>query len=168
MIFFKKRAKKSNIDSNNNGDKGESKEGNVSSNYKEAVKAGSSIAKILTSRWSSQKNPGKVYVGNRRVHHGAIGNMLKLSKNFKNSDPTITGILSGLGDGLVKDDYEDRKEWFKFRKKQDEEKSSLPTKTPPTPSSSASQSELEGEGTNTVNQQNIDSDDGKAGDQSSG
>jgi hypothetical protein len=166
MIFFNKRNKKSNIDNNNNN--GKPKEDNMSSNYKEALKMGSSISKILTSRWNSQKNPGKVYVGNRRVHHGAIGDMLKLSKNFKKSDPTITGILSGIGEGLSKDDYEDRKEWFKFRKKQDEENSLSPPKTQPTPPPSSSQSKSEGEETNTINQQSIDNNDKKVKDQSSG
>jgi hypothetical protein len=33
----------------------------------------------------------------------------------------ITGILSGLGTGLAKDDYNDVKEWFLFKKKEDEQ-----------------------------------------------
>ena len=32
----------------------------------------------------------------------------------------ITGILSGLGSGLQKDDYNDFKEWFLFKKRGDE------------------------------------------------
>jgi hypothetical protein len=32
----------------------------------------------------------------------------------------VTGLLSGLGAGLLKDDSKDSKEWFLFRKKEDE------------------------------------------------
>lgn len=164
MIFFNKRKNKTHIDGNNNANKGKSKKDEMASNYKDAVKIGSSISKILKSRWSSQKNPGKVYVGNRRVHHGAIGNMLKFSKNFKKSDPTITGILSGIGEGLAKDDYDDRNEWFKFKKKQDEENSSFP---PTTPSTSSSQSKSGSNEKNTINQKSINSRDEKMKDQPS-
>lgn len=87
--------------------------------YNEAFKAGSSVAKTLTSTWNSQENPGKVYVANRRLHHGAIGSAMKLSKHFEKSEPTATGVLSGIGEGLAKDDYADRKEWFKFKKKEE-------------------------------------------------
>ena len=38
---------------------------------------------------------------------------------FSKSQPIPTGILSGLGEGLAKDDYADRDEWFKFEKKYD-------------------------------------------------
>ena len=80
---------------------------------------GSAIADILTSSWNSKENPSKVYVFNRRVHHGAIGAVLSLSALYK-KQPMITDILSGLGDGLAKDDYNDFKEWFLFRKKNEE------------------------------------------------
>jgi hypothetical protein len=43
-----------------------------------------------------------------------------LSNLLKKSQPIPTGILSGLGEGLAKDDYADRDEWFKFEKKHDE------------------------------------------------
>ena len=86
---------------------------------KEAFKVGSSIAKLITSYWNSQEKPGKVYIFNRRVHHGGIGSLLGLSNLLKKSQPIPTGILSGLGEGLAKDDYADRYEWFKFEKKHD-------------------------------------------------
>ena len=38
----------------------------------------------------------------------------------KSIQPIPTGILSGLGEGLAKDDYADRDEWFKFEKKHDD------------------------------------------------
>jgi hypothetical protein len=84
---------------------------------KEAFQAGLSIAKLLTSYWNSQQNPGKAYVFNRRVHHGEIGSLLGFSNLFKKSQPLPSGILSGLGEGLAKDDYGDVKEWFTFKKK---------------------------------------------------
>jgi hypothetical protein len=87
---------------------------------KEAFKVGSSIAKLITSSWNSQEKPGKVYIFNRRVHHGGIGSLLGLSNLLKKSQPIPTGILSGLGEGLAKDDYADRDEWFKFEKKHDD------------------------------------------------
>jgi hypothetical protein len=43
--------------------------------------------------------------------------LLGLSNLFKKSQPLPAGILSGLGEGLAKDDYGDRKEWFTFKKK---------------------------------------------------
>jgi ferritin-like metal-binding protein YciE len=84
---------------------------------------GSTVADMLTSYWNSKENPSKVYLFNRRVHHGTIGALLGLSGLYKNS-PMITDILSGLGAGLQKDDYNDFKEWFLFKKKEDETKES--------------------------------------------
>jgi hypothetical protein len=87
---------------------------------KEAFRLGMSIAKLITYSWNSQEKPGKVYLFNRRVHHGGIGSLLGLSNLLKKSQPIPTGILSGLGEGLAKDDYADRYEWFKFEKKHDD------------------------------------------------
>jgi hypothetical protein len=53
------------------------------------------------------------------VHHGTIGALLGLSNLYKDN-PMITGILSGLGSGLQKDDHNDFKEWFSFKKRGDE------------------------------------------------
>jgi hypothetical protein len=92
------------------------KDDNPSKNN-EAFQTGLSIAKLLTSYWNSQQNPGKAYIFNRRVHHGEIGSLLGFSNLFKKSQPLPSGILSGLGEGLAKDDYGDEKEWFTFKKK---------------------------------------------------
>ena len=92
---------------------------NNSDNHNESFKVGSAVADMLTSYWNSQENPSKVYLLNRRVHHGAIGALLGLSSLYK-KNPLVTGILSGLGAGLKKDDSKDSKEWFLFRKKEDE------------------------------------------------
>jgi ferritin-like metal-binding protein YciE len=86
----------------------------------DAFQVGSAIADILTSYWNSKQDPSKVYIFNRRVHHGAIGALLGLSTLYK-KQPMITGILSGLGAGLAKDDYNDVKEWFLFKKRDDDE-----------------------------------------------
>jgi hypothetical protein len=53
------------------------------STYDEELTTGSSIGKIITSIWNSQKNPGKAYVLNRRIHHGENRNLLELSNLFK-------------------------------------------------------------------------------------
>jgi ferritin-like metal-binding protein YciE len=85
-----------------------------------SFKLGSAIGDVLTSYWNSKENPSKVYIFNRRVHHGGIGALLGLSSLYK-KQPIITGILSGLGARLAKDDYKDSKEWFAFKKKEDDE-----------------------------------------------
>jgi hypothetical protein len=86
--------------------------------YDEALQAGSSIGRIATNIWNSQKNPGKAYIFNRRVHHGEIGILLGLSSFFRKSRPDAAGVLSGLGDSLSQDDIADKEEWFKFKKKE--------------------------------------------------
>jgi hypothetical protein len=91
---------------------------NPSEKTTEAFQTGLSIAKLLTSYWNSQQNPRKAFIFNRRVHHGEIGSLLGLSNLFKKSQPIPAGILSGLGEGLAKDDYGDRKDWFTFKKKE--------------------------------------------------
>jgi ferritin-like metal-binding protein YciE len=85
----------------------------------ESFRLGSAVADMLTSYWNSKENPSKVYIFNRRVHHGAIGSLLGLSALYKDN-PLITGILSGLGSGLQKDDYNDTNEWFLFKKREDD------------------------------------------------
>jgi ferritin-like metal-binding protein YciE len=56
---------------------------NNNDNHNESFKVGSAVADMLTSYWNSQKNPSKVYLFNRRVHHGAIGALLGLSSIYK-------------------------------------------------------------------------------------
>jgi hypothetical protein len=85
--------------------------------YDEALRAGSSIGRIATNIWNSQKNPGKAYIFNRRVHHGEIGVLLGLSSLFKKSRPDAAGVLSGLGEVLSQDDIADKKEWFQFKRR---------------------------------------------------
>ncbi len=93
--------------------------------YDEASRAGSTIGKIITDAWNSQKKPGKAYIFNRRVHHGEIGILLGLSNIFKRSRPDAAGVLSGLGEALSQDDIADKEEWFKFKKKTKENDSEI-------------------------------------------
>jgi hypothetical protein len=103
--------------------------GKSSDKNKEAFKLGYSIAKLITSSWNSQEKPRKVYIFNRRVHHGGVGTLLGLSNLFRKSQPVPAGILSGLGDGLAKDDYADRDSWFNFDKKPNDNDNSSASQT---------------------------------------
>lgn len=85
---------RSNSNSNSNN--------NNNNTHHEYFNLGSAVADMLTSYWNSKENPSKVYIFNRRIHHGAVGALLGFSGLYKNS-PLVTGILSGLGTGLQKD-----------------------------------------------------------------
>ena len=82
----------------------------------EPFQIGLTIAKLLTSSWSSQQKPPKIHFFNRRIHHGEIGALLGLSILYTKY-PIPAGILAGIGSGLAKDDHADIKEWFTFKKK---------------------------------------------------
>jgi hypothetical protein len=98
---------------------------------------GLTAAEVLAGYWNNKNRtnptgsppspPQKVYFFNRRMHHGQIGTLLMLSLFFRGT-PIPAAILAGLGIGLVKDDYADFKEWFLFKKKDENEnvKSSKP------------------------------------------
>jgi hypothetical protein len=94
--------------------------------YDDGLRTGSSIGKFITNIWNSQKNPGKAYVLNRRVHHGEVGILLGLSNLIKKSRPATAGVFSGLGEALAQDDIADKEEWFSFKKKE-ETKLKIPT-----------------------------------------
>jgi hypothetical protein len=87
--------------------------------YDDALRTGSSIGNLITNIWNSQKNPGKAYLLNRRVHHGEVGILLSLSNLIKKSRPATAGVFTGLGEALAQDDIGDKEEWFTFRKKKD-------------------------------------------------
>lgn len=86
--------------------------------YDDALRTGSSIGKLITNIWNSQKNPAKAYVLKRRVHHGEVGILLGLSNLIKKSRPSTAGVFSGLGEALAQDDIADEEEWFSFKKKE--------------------------------------------------
>jgi ferritin-like metal-binding protein YciE len=90
------------------------------SNRPNPFKLGLEIADILTSYWNSKENPSKVYLFDRRVHHGTIGALLSLSTLLRKKSPIATSVLLGLGAGLARDDYKDFREWFLFKKKRDD------------------------------------------------
>ena len=91
---------------------------------------GLTAAEVIAGYWnnrnrtntggSSPSSPQRVYFFNRRMHHGQIGALLMLSLFFRGT-PVPAAILTGLGIGLVKDDYADFKEWFRFKKKDEHE-----------------------------------------------
>jgi|SRR6476661_1766346 len=98
---------------------------------------GMTVAEFLTSLWNSRHNstpPPRVYILNRRIHHGELGALLALSSLFlrMSSVPSGTiGILAGVGFGLLKDDIADIGEWFKLRnEKEHKRQSSLNTTFP--------------------------------------
>jgi hypothetical protein len=69
-----------------------------SSKNKEAFKLCSSIAKLITSSWNSQEKLEKVYILNRRVHHGRVGALLvRFKESFQQITTISSEILSGLG-----------------------------------------------------------------------
>jgi hypothetical protein len=114
MVLFKRRKKVKSA-----------MEADSTVSYDEALRAGSSIGKIAANIWNSQKNPGKAYIFNRRVHHGEIGVLLGLSNLFKKSRPDAAGVLSGLGNALSQDDIADKEEWFNFKKRENVRRSEI-------------------------------------------
>ena len=72
---------------------------------------GFTIAEIITYYWNSKKDPPKIYILGKRIHHGEIGAILAFSLLFGKFSPSA-GIVAGLGAGLVKDDFVDIYEWF--------------------------------------------------------
>jgi hypothetical protein len=91
---------------------------------------GLTAAEVIANYWKNRNraspggsppsSPQKVYFFDRRMHHGQIGALLMLSLFFRGT-PVPVAILTGLGIGLVKDDYADFKEWFLFKKKDQNE-----------------------------------------------
>jgi hypothetical protein len=99
---------------------------------------GLTAAEVIAGYWNNRNrtdpgtsrrpsSPQKVYFFNRRMHHGLIGALLILSLFFRGT-PVPAAILTGIGIGLVKDDYADFKEWFLF-KKRDENKNRQSSKS---------------------------------------
>jgi hypothetical protein len=85
---------------------------------KGSLMLGLTVAEILTHYWNSKENPPKIFFFGRRIHHGEIGALLTLSLLFsKRFSVPAASILAGLGGGLLKDDFADIKEWFRFTKK---------------------------------------------------
>lgn len=80
-----------------------------------ALILGFTIAELMTYYWNSKQSPPKIYILGRRIHHGEIGALLALSLLF-GKFPLPAAILAGVGGGLIKDDFSDIAEWFRFKK----------------------------------------------------
>ena len=86
---------------------------------------GISAAEILASWWNRRNNsspPPKIYLFNRRIHHGEIGSILALSSLLLKVIPAPSSALTlllGMGIGLAKDDYRDIMTWFRLTKRED-------------------------------------------------
>lgn len=86
---------------------------------KGALMLGFAAAEVILHYWNSKKIPPEIYIFGRRVHHGEIGALLSATSLLIGKIPVpapALGILAGIGTGLIKDDLEDFKEWFRFRK----------------------------------------------------
>ena len=80
---------------------------------------GFTAAEVLIRYWNSKEIRPEIYIFGRRVHHGEIGALLSASSILIGKIPVpavALGILAGVGAGLIKDDFADIKEWFRFRK----------------------------------------------------
>jgi hypothetical protein len=90
---------------------------------------GLTAAEVIAGYWNKryQTNPKepahppqKGYLFNRRMHHGQIGLLLMIPLFFRGIS-VPAAILTGIGIGLVKDDYADIREWFHFKKRDEYE-----------------------------------------------
>jgi hypothetical protein len=86
---------------------------------------GIAAAEILASSWNHRSNsspPPKIYLFNRRIHHGEIGTILALFSLLLKRTPfpsSALTLLLGMGIGLAKDDYRDIMTWFRLTKRED-------------------------------------------------
>jgi len=76
-------------------------------------KFGEDLGKLATGLWKSQSNPGKVYVGGKRIHHGLVGAVLTLLSAYEKDDK-----IKGFGKSLMKDDIDDLPQWLDFEDRQ--------------------------------------------------
>lgn len=65
----------------------------------------------LTSKWNSQPNPPKVYIGGYRIHHGFVGSLVIIYGLLTENQYAI-----GMGAGLAIDDISDMPHWLDFEK----------------------------------------------------
>jgi hypothetical protein len=85
---------------------------------------GITAAEILTSWWNRRNDsspPPKIYLFNRRIHHGEIGTLLALFSLSLKVIPIPSAalmILLGMGLGLAKDDYRDITAWFRLAQRE--------------------------------------------------
>jgi len=71
------------------------------------VAEGIVLGLLAIAAWRSQRNPPKVYLGEQRIHHGAVGTALTLFAK----DP----LWRAFGAVLALDDLKDAKDWLLSR-----------------------------------------------------
>ena len=64
----------------------------------------------VTTSWSSQPNPPKVYIGPYRIHHGLVSAIMALAGYYYDDD-----YLKGAGLAGALDDIDDLPDWLNFR-----------------------------------------------------
>ncbi len=72
-------------------------------------KEGMAWGQLATGIWKLQNNPGKVYVGGKRIHHGLVGAAFTLLGAYERDDNIV-----GFGKALMKDDINDAPNWLNF------------------------------------------------------
>lgn len=72
-------------------------------------KEGMAWGQLATGVWKLQKNPEKVYVSGKRIHHGLVGAILTLVGAVTNDDK-----VKGFGKVIMKDDIDDAPNWLNF------------------------------------------------------
>lgn len=77
---------------------------------------GFAASEIITYYWKKNQT-SKVYLFDRRIHHGEIGVILLCMLSMGRISPLLSSFIIGCGLGLIKDDRKDLKNWFKFPKK---------------------------------------------------
>jgi hypothetical protein len=65
----------------------------------------------VTSKWNSQLNPPKVYIGGYRIHHGLVGSLIAVYGLLTENKYAI-----GFGAGLAVDDIADMPHWLDFER----------------------------------------------------
>ena len=77
---------------------------------------GFAISEITMHYWK-KKYRLKVYLFERRIHHGEIGVILLSILSIGKIPPILSSFVIGCGLGLIRDDLQDKSKWFKFQKK---------------------------------------------------
>jgi hypothetical protein len=77
---------------------------------------GLAVSEITIHYWK-KKYPSKVYLFERRIHHGEIGVILLSILSVGKISPILSSFVIGCGLGLIRNDFQDKSKWFKFQKK---------------------------------------------------
>ena len=77
---------------------------------------GYAVSELISYYWK-KNNRSKVYIFDRRIHHGEIGVLLLGILVMGKIPPFLSSFIIGMGLGLINDDQKDIKKWFTFKKK---------------------------------------------------